>query len=156
MTLSASSRNDSETESPSALALRKLRRVRQQPSFKLLILVLVFLACSPPEQPHKLVKLPSGRQVKVLSVGKMYFSKGEPALMLKYQTDLPIGNAAALDAEADDIWQSFKEDVERAHLSNAIISATSHATRGFISESRSYNFVYQKSAGGTWQRLANK
>ena len=124
--------------------------------FILLTLVLAFLACASPEQPRKLVKLPSGRQVSVLSVGKMYFGKGEPALMLKYQTDLPLADVSALETEADDIWLSFKEDVERDHLSNAIISATNRSTRGFISQSRSYNFVYQRSADGTWHRLANK
>jgi len=35
-------------------------------------------------------RLPSGREVKVWGVTKMFFSKGDPALMLKYRTDLRL------------------------------------------------------------------
>ena len=123
---------------------------------KLVILALLLFGCAAQEAHYKLIKLPSGKQVKVLSVGKMYFGQGDPALLLKYETDLPIGDIPALQREADEIWQSFKEDVENAHLSNGIISATSHPTPGFISRSQSYNFVFQKSADGTWHRMPNK
>lgn len=121
-----------------------------------IIAVALLVSCGPPATPYKLVRLPSGKSVKVLSVGKVYFSKGEPALMLKYETDLPITDVAALEREADELWQSFQHDVENAHLKNAIISASSHPSGGFVSRSQSYNFVFQQSANGLWKRLPNK
>ena len=44
--------------------------------------------------------------------------------MLKYQTDLKVTDKVALRSEVDEIWPVFKNDVEQAHLSAAIISAT--------------------------------
>lgn len=43
--------------------------------------------------------------------------------MLKYQTDLKTSNAAELRKEVEEIWTTFRADVERAKLTNAIVSA---------------------------------
>ena len=81
----------------------------------------------------------------------MHFSQGNPALMLKYQTDQKITDKDALRAEVNDIWPVFRIDVENGHFKTAIISAN-EAPRGFIiTTSNSYNFVYQKQADGTWR-----
>jgi|SRR5580700_9992282 hypothetical protein len=98
------------------------------------------------------VTLPSGRHVKVLSVGKLYFSADSPALMLKYQTDIPLENQALLKAEADDIWQSFHADVEKAGFNTGIISAN-EPTKGLIIKStKGFNFIYKRGGSGIWVR----
>ena len=122
----------------------------------LITAAVLLLSCGAREPQFKLVKLPSGKSVKVLSVMKMHFSQGEPALMLKYETDLPISNVAALESEVDEIWLGFQVEVENAQLKNAIVSATSHSSGGFVSRSEGRNFVFQKSANGAWQRLPSK
>jgi hypothetical protein len=111
------------------------------------------LACNPHEPQSRIVSLPSGRQVKILSVGKMYFTKGDPALVLKYQTDLPLENVSALAVEADEIWQAFRVDVDAQHMKNAMISATKVTSTGLLTQTRGYNFVYKKQADGSWRRL---
>src|SRR3954454_24524591 len=121
-----------------------------------LIASVVVDRCAAPEQRYTLTKLPSGRVVKIISVGTMYFSADDPALMLKYQTDLSISDVVDLTAEADDIWPTFKKDVERAGLKNAIVSATSPSSGGFVSRTTSYNFVYKKAADGSWHRLPSR
>lgn len=107
--------------------------------------------CNPGPQ-YQVQRLPSGKELKVLGVGKMFFSGGPPALMLKYRTDLDLDDRSALEREVDEIWQHFRIDVERAGLTSAIISAED-APKGFIvTSNRSFNFVYRKSADGAWRR----
>jgi len=83
----------------------------------------------------------------------MYFSKGAPALVLKYQTDLNINDKAALQSEAGEIWPMFKKDVEHENLSSALIIANAVPQGTLIKTVHSYNFVYEKTADGTWRCL---
>jgi hypothetical protein len=97
--------------------------------------------------------LPSGKQVRVMGLGRINFSQGAPALMLKHQTDLRVTDKIALRSEADEIWPVFKTDVEHANLNAGIISAN-EIPQGFLVKSGlSCNFVYKKSGDGTWQCL---
>jgi len=50
-------------------------------------------------------RLPSGREVKVLGVTEMFFSKGDPALMLKYRTDLRLDDQEQLLKEVEEVWR---------------------------------------------------
>jgi len=50
----------------------------------------ILLGCGGSPPPYQERTLPSGQTVKVLGVGKMFFTKGDAALMLKYQTDLNL------------------------------------------------------------------
>ena len=77
------------------------------------IVVLMLFSCATYAEDISIVVLPSGKQVKVLGVGKIHFSEGAPALMLKYQTDLSLDDKAALAKEADEIWQTFPEPAQR-------------------------------------------
>jgi len=101
--------------------------------------------------PYTQQKLPSGRTIKVGGITKMYFTKGDPVVMLRYYTDLSISDADALRQEVDDIWQSFKIDVEKAGLNSAIISAN-EMLKGIISKTKGYNFVFIKQEDGLWKR----
>ncbi len=97
-------------------------------------------------------KLPSGRIVKIAGVGKICFSNDDPALMLKYYTDVPITDTGALREEVEDIWQSFKFDVEQSGLKSAIISANEMST-GIISKTKGFNFVFKTQGDGSWAML---
>jgi len=98
--------------------------------------------------------LPSGRQIMVLGVGKMFFTKdNQTALMLKYQTHLSLDDKPALEKEADEIWSSFRINVEQAGLSTGIVSANEKPAGFIVTHSRGFNFVYTKSANGQWSRL---
>jgi hypothetical protein len=50
--------------------------------------------------------------VKVIDVSKMFFSHGDPALMLKYRTELRLQGQAQLRKEVEEVWQVFRVDVE--------------------------------------------
>ena len=114
------------------------------------MLLLGLLACNTAPQ-YAVQRLPSGREIKVVGIGTMHFAKGDPALMLKYQTDLSLDNKEALRKEVEDIWQVFRLNVEQAGLKNAIISANEVPKGWFIKKGRGYNFIVVKNEAGEWQ-----
>ena len=87
----------------------------------------------------------------MISVAKMSFTKGDPALVLTYQTDLPVEDVSGLRKEVEEIWQVFRINVEQAGLKNAMVSAREAPTGMFIKKSRHYNFVVIKNEAGLWQ-----
>ena len=89
----------------------------------------------------------------MLGIGKINFKASDPALMLKYQTDLHMDDTSALHAEAQRIWAEFRKDAERAKVQSAIVSANSAPTSGIVSHGRVHNFVYQRSGDGSWQEV---
>lgn len=101
----------------------------------------------------RIVAMPSGREVKVLGVTPMRFSEGPPSLMLSYETGIPLDSMARLAAEADEIFASFKADVERGGFSGAILSANEPPGGGIISRGQGYNFVFQRAMNGVWTRV---
>jgi hypothetical protein len=86
----------------------------------------------------------------------MRFSQGPPALMLSYQTPLKITDKQALRSEVDEIWASFRNDVENGKFTNAIISANEIPSGLILKSNRTYNFVFEKNQDGTWQCLDDK
>src|SRR5512145_2988023 len=119
--------------------------------------VLALTACGPANMGYTVHRLPSGREVKVLSVTRMAFAKGDPALMLKYRTDLRLEDQAQVRKEVEEVWQAFRFDVEQAGLKAAIISVHELPTNLLIVRTdKSYNFVIQKSSKGTWEFLDDR
>ena len=114
-------------------------------------MTIFLLSCSPNTQ-HTIQKLPSGKEIKLISVGKMHFSNDDPALTLKYQTDINIDNIDLLRREAKEIWPVFRVDVEKSGLTSAVITAISQPTTKllFFSSSRSFTFVVTMKDNGTW------
>jgi hypothetical protein len=122
---------------------------------KLLVLfsLTCLVGCTASSPNYKTVSLPSGKQIKVIGIGRINFSQGPPAMMLKYQTDLKVTDKGTLRSEVDEIWPVFRNDVEQARLRTAIISANEIPHGILIKSGQSYNFVYEKSADGTWRSL---
>jgi len=121
------------------------------------ILLAVAVACGGSPPPYQERTLPSGQAVKVLGVGKMFLTKGDAALMLKYQTDLNLDDQAALHREVLAIWDVFRQDVERAGLKGAFVSANERLVGHlFWSSNRSFNFVFERTEDGTWREAESK
>ena len=73
------------------------------------ILIFIFFAYQTYNKPGFIIKkLPSGQTVKFQSIGKIYFSNGDPGLQLEYETDLNIAETNNLRKEAEAIWKVFK------------------------------------------------
>jgi hypothetical protein len=87
----------------------------------------------------------------------MFFTKGNSALMFKYQTDLSLDDEAALHREVLAIWEVFRQDVERAGLKAGIVSPNERPVGHlFWSSNRSFNFVFEQAADGTWHEAERK
>ena len=120
------------------------------------VLIVSALHCARAERRYRTVKLHSGKVLKVFSTGRMRFGNGTQAVTIRYETDIPIDDIAALTAEADAIWPDLQPEVERANVEAAILMASPPRPEGFIYRSRSYNFVYLRGGDGTWYRSAVK
>jgi hypothetical protein len=102
------------------------------------------------DPPMTLHRLSSGKTIRVLSVGKMHFSHDQPALVLRYQTDLNVDQQDALRAEVTEIWRDFRKEADKANMTGAIIMANEVPKGRFIQRGRSFNFVFEKRRDGTW------
>lgn len=89
-------------------------------------------------------------------VHKMDFPNGESALVMEYQTAIPIAQMADLRKEVDWVWEAFSVDVENAKLTNGVIRVTHPEGSGLLTQSKGYGFVFTKRADGTWHCLQDE
>jgi hypothetical protein len=118
-----------------------------------LLILFTFLGCGSQAQNYKLFKLPSGKEIKVTSVGRMDFPNSDPALIMNYLTDISIDDKVALRKEVDEIWGVFQKDVENAQLKAGVIRATHVEGSGFVKSGKGYGFVFVKRDDGKWYCL---
>ncbi len=118
-----------------------------------LLLLTVPRSQAAPLAANQLLKLPSGRTAKILSVSKVEYSKGVMALMVRYQTTLSFDERKDLSQEVDEVWKIAQKDVEHYGYDDAIISSNEIPKGVFITANRMANFIYEKGADGKWIRL---
>jgi len=116
-------------------------------------LVLALPSQAAPLAKNQMLKLPSGRIAKILSVSKIEYSKGVMALMVRYQTTLSVDERKDLSQEVDEVWKVAQKDVEHYGYGDAIISSNEVPKGMFITANRMQNFIYEKGSDGKWTRL---
>ena len=115
------------------------------------VLLLFTMSCGGGSVPDaQTVKLPSGKRIKVSGVGEMNVSHGGSALVMSYETEIPIENLEALRDEVNEIWGVFQADVEKAGANAGVIRATHYEGSGLVRNGKGYGFVYAKGADGRW------
>jgi hypothetical protein len=118
----------------------------------LALAIALLTACSAGSQ-HQDHTLPNGKVIKLIGITKMFSTNGKNKwLVLNYQTELPMSDKSALGKEADEIWVFFKNDVEKAGMTEAAIVAHSRPTGFIIQESKTQGFSYEKRTDGGWSR----
>ena len=65
------------------------------------------------------ITTPSGRRITHVVLGHFIVPGDSPVLRLKYETTLPLSDTLALKAEARELWERFRHDVERGGYANA-------------------------------------
>lgn len=121
------------------------------PVFTTLWLV-TLAACGSGSRPQYQIRtLSSGRTLKVLGERRISFPQSGPALMLQYQTDVPLADTAALRAEAADVWRDYQARADSAGVQGAILSANMPPSGGLVSHSGGFNFVYRRGPAGEWR-----
>ena len=124
----------------------------------IIVLILICFGCSTNENKNsnenkisQKTKLPSGKEIKINAIGGMNFQNGETALVLNYETDIPIENLEELKKEVLEVWETFRFDVEREKTTFGIIRASHFEGSGFYREGKGYGFVFNKGKDGNWQ-----
>ena len=86
----------------------------------------------------------------------MYFTQGDPALTLKYETNSDLDDLPSLRREVERIWPVFRGNVEKSGLTNAMITAVEPRQRKwiFFYTARTYNFTLTQNANGTWHQYS--
>jgi len=135
------------------------RRITAMRHTIIAVCLLILFGCGPSVDAPHVLTLHSGKTVQ-LSVGMMYASSDDNALMVTYQTDTPIYDHERLAKEADEIWESLRASADKAHLVHAILSAHAVPTVNqnqfgiTVTRNSGYNFDYRVGGGtGTWARM---
>ena len=89
-------------------------------------------------------------------MNKMAFQNGDTALVLNYETDIPIEEKDTLRKEVDEVWSVFQKDVEAANLKIGIIRATHLEGSGFYRNGKGYGFSFVKREDGQWHSTEDK
>jgi hypothetical protein len=96
---------------------------------------------------------PPAKQYRVTGIEKMNFPNGDSALVLNYETDIPIENKDSLRKEVEAIWETFRNDVEKAQLKSGVIRATHYESNSWLRRGKGYGFVFNKDDHGNWRLL---
>jgi len=117
----------------------------------LVTVMVVALRWNPDAPKTDKLALPSGKHVETFERTRINFTGGNSALVLKYWTKIDFADHDALRREADEIWPSFRGEVENAGSTQGILSA--NHTRWFSKKVDVYQFIYAKQADGTWKLM---
>ena len=115
-------------------------------------LALVLSACSSSAKSSQFLKLPSGRIIKVQRIWQLYAYHEDPALMLDYETNVPLTDQVRLRTEVDEIWPVFKTTVEAGQFKSASITAyqAGPGRSWWRLKPLGYAFRYKKQPDGSW------
>ncbi len=96
--------------------------------------------------------LPNGHSYRILHGGQVCFDDGSTAAMIVYETEKRPDDQKGIKAEAQELWEAYRPDIERTGQSRAIIQANQpkHALLlqkgGVIS-----GFTWEKQPDGSWK-----
>ena len=100
------------------------------------------------------ITLPSGKEITIQAIGKIYYRASEPGIMLQYFTNLDIENIDLLRSEVNEIWSMFRKQADESGLDSVVISANSLLSKKFfVSESKTRNFAFIKNENGSWRSV---
>jgi hypothetical protein len=95
-------------------------------------------------------KLPSGKQLKLIGITKTEIGDTGPTLEFNYETAIAMADTKALREEVDDIWKTFRKDVEKANLHRALIRPTHIEGDAAVKSGAFLTFVFKKQDDGKW------
>ena len=81
----------------------------------------LLLACGGGESVVR--TLPSGHRFRILRGGQVQFSDGSKAAMIVFETERRPDDQAGIHAEAGELWDAYRPDIEKTGLTTAIVQA---------------------------------
>ena len=93
----------------------------------------------------------SGKQIRITNISNFNFPESGPALVMYYKTEISVDNLKELRKEADEIWEVFRKDAEKAKVKGAALRAVhDEETNGGIKNGKGYGFVFIQKDDGSW------
>jgi hypothetical protein len=96
-----------------------------------------------------LVSLPSGRKVRFLTFAQGG-SPAAPAVVLRYETSLPLADTAAITREAREVWDKVRMQVESEGARAAMLQATGSVEGWVFPFALSRKFAWTRDDKGDW------
>ena len=101
-------------------------------------------------KPSQVLKLHSGKQIKVNRNGKMDFPYGQSSVyVLEYETEIGAKDIETLRKEVDEIWETIQVEVEKTQLKEAVIRVVNYMGGGVL-RCKGYGFSYSKQDNSKW------
>jgi hypothetical protein len=98
------------------------------------------------------VTLPSGRSIRLLALAQTG-PQDQPAIVLRYETSLPLGNVAAITGEAHEVWDRVRGQVESEGAHAAVLQATGSVNGWVFPFASSRKFAWKRDDSGQWISL---
>ena len=91
----------------------------KRPTIATAVIAVVAVTLSVWPRRWPVITTPSGRRITHVVLGHFIVPGDSPVLRLKYETTLPLSDTLALKAEARELWELFRHDVQRGGYVNA-------------------------------------
>ena len=96
-----------------------------------------------------LVPLASGRSIRLLALSQTG-SESQPAVLLRYETTLPLENVAAVRSEAGEVWEKLAPQIDAEGATAAVLQPTGSVSGWVFPFASSRKFAWKKNEGGKW------
>jgi hypothetical protein len=113
-------------------------------------LVPLLIACGPAVPEYRLVTSQAGHEIKLEDFSPIERA-GEAAMYLAYRSDVDFSNLPELHVEVDDVWQTFREQVEQRGVQLAVIRASRWEKPGWERRGQAVQFVVERQSDGEWR-----
>jgi hypothetical protein len=98
------------------------------------------------------VDLGAGRSVRLLALAQTG-PENDPAVLLRYETELPMRDAAAVRAEAGLVWDKLRGQVQSEGARAAVLQATGSVEGWVFPFASSRKFAWRRAGDGDWAPL---
>ena len=96
--------------------------------------------------------LPGGGSVRVLRGGQVRFADGSSAAMVVYETEKRPDDLKGIRAEAGEVWDAYRGDIERTGQAKAIVQANQPKHVLLLQKGGVIaGFTWEKQADGSWK-----
>jgi hypothetical protein len=120
----------------------------------LLVILFSLVSCNSENPPKSsaLVRLPSGKEIRVYSITRITFTNKShpPSFLLRYETELEAKDSKALREEVQEVWKILQPKADSLGDSYALIKAN-EPVRGAITITHSFTYGFTKLENGEWK-----
>ena len=114
----------------------------------LVAVVLLAAACGPAELEYSVVYSPLGGELKLEELSETLRPGGEQAMLLRYRTDLPLSDVAALEREVAEVWDYLRPRVEARGFNAAVIQVAHWEPPSWQRRGTAVQYVVERSHSG--------